>query len=94
MSIPEEANAADLLFEIAASAKNAFRERYKVILSETPLTVDNCQSATNLIDYVELTEEYKQKNFIQQRIDLSEYVGKTIYIKQQFYIYSAQNGHR
>ena len=80
VSIPEEANAADLLFEIAASAKNAFRERYKVILSETPLTVDNCQSATNLIDYVELTEEYKQKNFIQQRIDLSEYVGKTIYI--------------
>lgn len=80
VSIPAEAQSADLSFEIAASAKNAYREKYKVVVSLQPITIDNCRDAEVLRDYTELTEEYKQKNFVNQTMDLSGYIGKTIYI--------------
>lgn len=80
VSIPAEAQSADLSFEIAASAKNAYREKYKVIVSLQPITIDNCRDAEVLRNYTELTEEYKQKNFVNQTMDLSGYIGKTVYI--------------
>lgn len=80
ISIPEEANSADISFEIAASAKNAYKEKYKVIVSSQPITIDNCRDAQTLLEYTELTEEYRQKNFVNQTIDLSAYIGKTVYI--------------
>ena len=80
ISIPEDANSADISFEMAASAKNAYKEKYKVVVSLQPITIDNCRDAETLKEYTELTEEYKQKNFVNQTIDLSAYIGKTVYI--------------
>ena len=80
ISIPEDANSADISFEMAASAKNAYKEKYKLVVSLQPITIDNCRDAETLKEYTELTEEYKQKNFVNQTIDLSAYIGKTVYI--------------
>lgn len=80
LTVPENATIADLTFEVAASAKNAYKEKYKVILSEQPITIDNCRSAIDLMSYFELTADYKQKTFVQQKIDLTPYIGKTVYI--------------
>jgi len=80
ITIPTEATGADISFDLAASAKNAYKEKYKVIVSLQPITLDNCRDASVLRDYTELTEEYKQKNFVHQEISLVEYIGKTIYI--------------
>ena len=65
---------------MAASAKNAYKEKYKVVVSLQPISIDNCRDAETLKEYTELTEEYKQKNFVNQTIDLSAYIGKTVYI--------------
>ena len=80
ITIPIDANSADLSFDIAASAKNAYQEKYKVVISLQPMTLENCREAEVVRDYTELTAEYKQKTFMTQKIDISRYVGKTIYI--------------
>ena len=68
------------MFDLAASATNAYQEKYKIIASESPLTLDNCQDADVLRDYTELTSAYSKQTFQTEHIDLSKYVGKTIYI--------------
>ncbi|WFE86762.1 choice-of-anchor J domain-containing protein [Parabacteroides chongii] len=78
--IPADATAPELMFDLAASATNAYQEKYKIIASESPLTLDNCRDADVLRDYTELTSAYSKQTFQTEHIDLSKYVGKTIYI--------------
>ncbi len=78
--IPQDATAPELSFELAASATNAYQEKYKIIISESPLTLDNCRDAVALRDYTELTQEYSKRTFQLESISLSGYQGKTIYI--------------
>lgn len=80
ISIPADATTPELMFDLAASATNAYKEKYKIIVSESPLTLDNCRDAAVLRDYTELTSAYSKKTFQTEHIDLSEYAGKTIYI--------------
>ena len=69
-----------LTFELAASANSAYQEKYKVILSETPLMLDNCEDAEILRDYTELTDAYRNETFQLEQIDLTGYEGKSFYI--------------
>ena len=69
-----------LTFELAASANGAYQEKYKVVLSETPLTLDNCEDAEILRDYTELTDAYRNETFQLEQIDLTGYEGKSFYI--------------
>lgn len=80
ISIPADATTPELTFELAASATNAYQEKYKVVVSESPLTLANCRDAQILRDYTELTDAYSKKTFQTEKIDLSAYTGKTIYI--------------
>ena len=61
IAIPADATAPELMFDLAASATNAYQEKYKIIASESPLTLDNCQDADVLRDYTELTSAYSNK---------------------------------
>lgn len=80
IAIPADATAPELMFDLAASATSAYQEKYKIIASESPLTLDNCRDADVLRDYTELTSAYSKQTFQTEHIDLSKYVGKTIYI--------------
>ena len=80
ISIPASSMNPTLSFDIAASATNAYKEKYKIVASETPLTLDNCRDALVLRDYTELTDAYAKKNFQNEQIDLSALKGKTVYI--------------
>lgn len=80
ISIPADAANPELTFDIAASATNAYMEKYKIVISEFPITLENCRDAAVLRDYTELTDAYSQKTFHTEYIDLSDYVGKKVYI--------------
>lgn len=80
ITLPDDVSDPVLTFELAASATNAYQEKYKVVLSETPLTLENCNDAVVLRDYTELTEAYHKKTFQLEQIDLSPYKGKSFYI--------------
>lgn len=80
ISIPASATNPELMFDIAASATNAYKEKYKIVASENPLTSENCRDAIVLRDYTELTDAYSKKNFQTEQIDISALKGKTVYI--------------
>lgn len=80
ITLPENVSDPVLTFELAASANNAYQEKYKVVVSEVPFTLDNCNDADVLRDYTELTDAYRKKTFQLEQIDLSDYIGKSFYI--------------
>lgn len=80
ITIPETAVAPELMFDLAASASGAYKEKYKIIASESPLTLDNCRDAIILRDYTELTQAYSKRTFQTEHIDVSSLKGKTVYI--------------
>jgi len=80
ITLPADVSDPVLSFELAASANNAYREKYKIVLSEVPMTLDNCDEAIILRDYTELTDAYRNESFQLETIDLSDYVGKSFYI--------------
>jgi len=80
ITIPAESVNPELTFELAASATNAYQEKYKIIISESPITLDNCRDAKTLRDFTELTQAYSKRTFQTENIDLSGYQGKTVYI--------------
>lgn len=80
LTIPAKADGAALTFEVAASAKNAYKEQYRIVVSEVPVTLDNCRNAVVVKDWTELTADHRQKTFQFVNVDLSAFVGKTIYV--------------
>ena len=80
VTIPGSAQNVTLTFEVAAGGNNDFDEQYKVLVSDNPITFDNCRDAAVVQDYVVLTEANKQKKFTSVSIDFNDYKGKSIYI--------------
>lgn len=78
--ISKKAKNVVLKFDVAAGGRGAYSEQYRVIVSESPITLDNCRDATILRDWTTLTAEYKSKNFITESIDMKDYIGKSIYV--------------
>lgn len=67
-----------LTFELAAGDSDYPEENYRVIISESPITLDNCRNATLLRDWTALDSSYK--DFKMETIDITAYKGKKVYI--------------
>lgn len=79
-TIPDNVENVVLKFDIAAGGNNDYEEQYRVIVSELPITIENCRNADIVRDWTTLTSEYSGKNFITESIDLRKYIGKNIYV--------------
>lgn len=79
ITIPANADQVDLDFMIAVY-KKYYQEQYRIIVSEEPITLENCQSAEVVRDWTPLTEKHISLQFQQETADLSKYAGKTIYV--------------
>jgi len=80
IDVPADAQHVMLTFQVAAEDDTDYREQYKVIASENEITFDNCRDADVLQDWTELTEASSNETFTNVSIDMSKYVGKTVYI--------------
>ena len=80
VTIPASAQNVALTFEVAAGGSGDYDEQYRIVVSENPITIDNCRNATIVQDYVVLTSANSQKKFTSATIDLGDYKGKSIYI--------------
>lgn len=69
-----------LEYNIAAGGRGAYEEQYRIIVSENPITFDNCRDAEIIRDWTVLTDEHKSKNFVKESVDMQNYIGKTVYI--------------
>ncbi|MCI1719803.1 MAG: choice-of-anchor J domain-containing protein [Bacteroidales bacterium] len=67
-----------LTFELAAGDSDYPEENYRVVISESPITIDNCRNATLLRDWTALDSSYG--DFKMETIDVTAYKGKTVYI--------------
>ncbi|MDD2242225.1 MAG: choice-of-anchor J domain-containing protein [Bacteroidales bacterium] len=67
-----------LTFELAAGDSDYPEENYRVIISESPITLDNCRNATILRDWTALDSSYA--DFKTETIDITAYKGKTVYV--------------
>lgn len=79
-TISSKAENVVLKFDVAAGAKNDYEEQYRIIVSESPITKENCRNAEIIKDWTVLTSEHKSKNFITESVDMRKFIGKTIYI--------------
>lgn len=79
ISIPQNAATCQLTFEVAAGWLNYHFEQYRVVASTEPITIDNCQSATIVKDYVTLTDAHADYIFQPDMADLSDFVGQDVY---------------
>ena len=79
VSIPALAQNVALTFEVAAGGSGDFAEQYRIVVSESPITVANCRDATVVQDYVALTSANASKRFTTASIDFGDYKGKSIY---------------
>ncbi len=67
-----------LTFDLSAGDSDYPEENYRVIISETPITLANCRQATILRDWTALDETYADDKT--GTIDISSYKGKSVYI--------------
>lgn len=79
-TIPAKAENVELKFDVAAGARNDYKEQYRVIVSESPITKENCRNAEIVRDWTTLTSEHRDKNFVTESIDMRKFIGKTVYI--------------
>ena len=81
IAIPAAAQNVALAFQLAAGASGTdYKEHFKVIISESAITFDNCRNATILQDWTELTDANRGKKFTDISVDMTAYKGKTVYI--------------
>lgn len=80
ITIPAGAQDITLSYGISASAKNAYQEQYRIIISEDPITDANCRNATILQDWKVLTADHKYWTVVTTTASLQAYAGKTVYI--------------
>ena len=78
--IPADAELAELTFKVAASDGSDYEESYEVLLSFEPVTIDNCRDAQVIKPLETLPWENRGWRFTGRKVDLSPYIGQTIYI--------------
>ena len=67
-----------LEFTLETGSKSYSEEQYRVIVSESPITLDNCRDATVVQDWKMLDSSYYDG--VTDTVDLTEYAGKEIYL--------------
>ena len=67
-----------LTFDISAGDEDYPEENYRVVISESPITLANCREATILRDWTELDASYASDKT--ETIDITQYKGKSVYI--------------
>ena len=67
-----------LEFTLETGSKSYSEEAYRVIISESPITLDNCRDATIVQDWKVLDSSYYDG--VTEQIDLSAYAGKDVYL--------------
>lgn len=65
-------------FDLSVGDTDYPEENYRVIISESPITLANCQQATILRDWTALNETYG--DYKTESIDITAYKGKRVYI--------------
>lgn len=80
ITIPATAASVNLEFQVAAADDTDYKEQYKVIISEDPITFDNCRDADVLQDFTELTAVNANKTFTNVSIDMTAYKGQNVYV--------------
>ena len=78
IEIGKTTDAVLLNFDIAAGDSDYPEENYRVIVSESPITLANCRQATILRDWTALDATYG--DFKTESIDMTAYKGKSVYI--------------
>lgn len=78
--LPSRVDNISLTFELSSGANSVWEEQYRVVVSEVPITFDNCRDAQVVRDWTELKEINKGKNYTLESVDLSQFKGKTIYV--------------
>ncbi len=78
--LPSRVDNISLTFEVSSGANGVWEEQYRVVVSEEPITFDNCRDALVVRDWTELKEINKSKNYTLETEDFSQFKGKTIYI--------------
>ena len=79
-TISEKSQNVVLKFDLAAGAKNDYEEQYRIIVSESHITKENCREAEIFRDWTVLTSEHRSKNFVTESIDMQRFIGKSIYL--------------
>jgi|GEM_PF-580140 len=82
ITIPASVAEPTLSFEVASGAGATslyYKERYTVLISEVPITFDNCRTVPVLQAETELTEANRGRRFTTVNIDLTPHRGKTVY---------------
>jgi len=82
ISIPAAVAEPVLSFEVASGAGSTssyYKEHYTVLISEVPITADNCRTVPVLQADTELVEANRGKKFTTVTIDLTPHRGKTVY---------------
>lgn len=67
-----------LTFDISAGDEDYPEENYRVVISESPITLANCRQATILRDWTALDATYAADKT--ETIDITSYKGKRVYI--------------
>ena len=67
-----------LTFDVSAGDEDYPEENYRVVISESPITLANCRQATILRDWTELDASYASDKT--ETIDITSYKGKSVYI--------------
>lgn len=80
ITVPASAQSVTLSYDVSASARNAYQEQYRIVISEEPITEANCREAKVLKDWTELTEAHRYWTVVTTTTSLEEYAGKTFYI--------------
>lgn len=80
ITVPASAQSITLSYDLSASAKNAYQEQYRIVISEAPITEANCREAKVLKDWTELTQAHRYWTVVTTTTDIQEYAGKTFYV--------------
>lgn len=67
-----------LTYDISAGDEDYPEENYRVVISESPITLANCRQATIIKDWTELDASYATDKT--ETIDITAYKGKSVYI--------------
>jgi len=80
VTIPSDAQSAELGFKVAASNGTYHEESYEVLISLQPVTIDNCRDAQIIKSLETVPKENGGWNFGGRKVDISAFIGETVYI--------------
>jgi hypothetical protein len=80
IALPGGAKTAELSFKVAASGRNDYEESYEVSLCISPVNIDNCRNGSVIKPLETLTSANSYWTFTGRKVDLTPYLGQTVYI--------------